>query len=182
MYVTLFTCAVTRAVHLEIVSDLSTKTFLQAVRRYSSHKSLPRTVISDNTSTYLATADELKELFTSPLLNDTLSKKGVQWQLITKHAPCYGGFWKQLIGLTKISLKKILGRTLTTLLNLQTLIVEIEAILNDRPLAHLSSDVTDPEPLIPPHLIYCRRIVMLPHLRCEDDGLVIVLMEKLIPN
>ena len=169
VYVCLFTCAVTRAVHLEIVTDLSTETFLQAFRRFSSRKSLPRTMISDNASTYLAAADELKELFTSPLLSDALSRKGVQWQFIPKRAPWYGGFWERLIGLTKVSLKKILGRTFTTLPNLQTLIVEVEAILNDRPLTHLSSDVTDPEPLTPSHLIYGRRIVMLPHLSCEDD-------------
>ena len=120
-------------------------------------------MISDNAFTYLSAADELKELFTSPLLSDTLSKKGVQWQFIPKCAPWYGEFWEQPIGLTKSSLKKILSRTFTTLLDLQTLIVEIEAILNDRPLTHLSSDVTDPEPLTPSHLIYSRRIVMLPH-------------------
>ena len=126
-------------------------------------------MISDNVSTYLAAADELKELFISPLLSDTLSKKGVQWQFIPKRAPWYGEFWEQLIGLTKISLKTIFGRTFTTLLDLQTLIVEIEAILNDWPLTHLSFDVTDPEPLTPSHLIYGRRIVMLLHLHCEDD-------------
>ena len=93
VYVCLFTCAVTRAVHLEIVTDLSTETFLQAFRRFSSHESLPRTMILDNASTYLAAAYELKELFTSLLLSDTLSKKGVQWQFIPKHAPWYGGFW-----------------------------------------------------------------------------------------
>ena len=154
VYVYLFTCAVMRAVHLETVTDLSTETFLQAFRRFSSRKSLPRTIISDNTSTYLTVADELKELFTSPLLSNALSRKGVQWQFIPKRAPWYGGFWGRLIGLTKVSLKKILGRTFTNLPNLQTLIVEVEAILNDRPLTHLSSDVTDPEPLTPSHLIY----------------------------
>ena len=71
-------------------------------------------MISDNASTYLAAADELKELFTSPLLSDALSRKGVQWQFIPKRAPWYGGFWERLIGLTKVSLKKILGRTFTT--------------------------------------------------------------------
>ena len=152
--VCLFTCAVTRAVHLEIVTDLSTETFLQAFRRFSSRKSLPRTVISDNASTYLAAANELKELFTSPLLSEALSKKGVTWQFIPKCAPWYGGFWERLISLTKLSLKKMLGHTYTTLPILQTLIVEVEAILNDRPLTYLSSDVTDPQPLTPSHLIY----------------------------
>ena len=148
---------------------LSTETFLQAFRIFSSRKSLPRTVISDNASTYLAAADELKKLFASPLLSEALNKKGVTWQFIPKRAPWYGGFWEHLIGLTKLSLKKMLGRTYTTLPTLQTLIVEVEAILNDCPLTYLSSDIIDPQPLTPSHLIYGQRIVMLPHLVCEDD-------------
>jgi hypothetical protein len=65
-YICLFTCAVTRSVHLEIVSDLSEEKFLLAFRRFSSRKSLPLTMISDNASTYVASAETLKELFESP--------------------------------------------------------------------------------------------------------------------
>ena len=59
VYVCLFTCAVSRALHLEIVTDLSVETFLQAFRRFSSCKSLPKILISDNASTYMAAAEEL---------------------------------------------------------------------------------------------------------------------------
>jgi len=89
--VCLFTCAVTRAVHLEILTDLSTKNFLQAFRRFSSRKSLPAVMISDNVSTYLAAADELEELFSSKSLLDVLSRKGVTWRFIPKRAPWFGG-------------------------------------------------------------------------------------------
>ena len=68
VYVCLFTCAVTRAVHLEIVTDLTTENFMQAFRRFSSRKSLPKIMISDNASTYLAAANELDELFNSTSL------------------------------------------------------------------------------------------------------------------
>jgi len=64
-YICLFTCAVTRAVHLEVVTDLTVECFLQAFRRFSSRKSLPRLVLSDNGSTFLSAADELKALFSS---------------------------------------------------------------------------------------------------------------------
>ena len=170
-YVCLFTCAVTRAVHLEIVTDLTVEEFLQAFRRFSSRKSLPRLMLSDNASTYLAAANELNILFCSPLLSDALSKKGVTWQFIPKHAPWFGGFWERIIGMTKSSLKKVLGRTFTTLSTLQTVIVEIEGILNDRPLTYISSDIKDPEPLTPAHLLYGRRIVPLPYHRVEEDEL-----------
>ena len=128
-------------------------------------------MISDNASTYLAAANELNDLFRSPSLSNALSKKGVTWRFIPKRAPWYGGFWERLIGLTKSSLKKVLGRTFATLSTIQTIIIEIEGILNDRPLTYISSDVKDPEPLTPAHLLYGRRIISLPYHSIEEDEL-----------
>ena len=128
-------------------------------------------MISDNASTYLAAANELNDLFRSPSLSSALIKKRVTWQFIPKYAPWCGGFWERFIGLTKSSLKKVLGRTFTTLSTIQTIIVEIEGILNDCPLTYISSDVKDPEPLIPAHLLYGRRIISLPYHSVEEDEL-----------
>ena len=97
VYVCLFTCANTRAVHLEIVNDLSEDSFLQAFRRFTSHKSLPTTMISDNASTYLSAAKEIEKLVNSVKIHDTLKVQGTTWQFIPKRAPWYGGFWERLI-------------------------------------------------------------------------------------
>ena len=78
-YVCLFTCAVTRAVHLEIIIDLTVEEFSQAFRRFSSQKSLPMVMISDNASTHIMAADKLKDLFSYPSLSESLSKKGATW-------------------------------------------------------------------------------------------------------
>ena len=163
VYICLFTCACTRAVHLEIVTDLSVDTFLLAFRRFASRKSLPNQMISDNASTYLAAAEELRKLFESDALKEALTHQNVTWQFIPKRAPWYGGFWERLIGLTKQAVKKTLGRTFVTLPELETIVVEVEAMLNNRPLTYVSSDLTDPEALTPAHLIYGRRIQSVPH-------------------
>ena len=94
------------------------------------------------------------------------------WRFIPKRAPWYGGFWERLIGLTKMSLKKVLGRAYVSLIMLQTLVVEVEATLNDRPLTHVSCDITDAEPITPAHLLYGRRITSLPFRQVEDDEVV----------
>jgi len=91
VYICLFTCAVSRAIHLEIVTDLTVECFLQAFRRFSSRRSLPRLVLSDNGSTFLSAADELKALFSSPSLTNTLARNGVEWKFIPKRAPGSGG-------------------------------------------------------------------------------------------
>ena len=86
-------------------------------------------------------------------------------------SPWFGGFWERLIGMTKFALKKVLGRAFTTLDGLQTIIVEIEAMLNDRSLTYFSLDIRDPQPLTPAHLLYCRRIVSLPYPVMQGDEL-----------
>ena len=87
VYICLFTCATTRAVHLEIVTDLTAETFLLALRRFASRKSLPQIIVSDNGSTYLSAAEELKELLSSKNLMESLNRQGVEWKFILKHAP-----------------------------------------------------------------------------------------------
>ena len=161
-YICLFTCASTRAIHLEIVTDLSTETFLLAFRRFASHRSLPSVMISDNASTYLAAAEELKMLFESDHIKEALGRQGVDWQFIPRRAPWYGGFWERLIGLTKQAIRKTLGRSFISLQQLQTIVVEVESMLNDRPLTYVNSDLQDLQPLTPSHLLYGRRIQQAP--------------------
>ena len=163
VYICLFTCATTRAVHLEIVTDLSMETFLLAFRRFASRKSTPHIMMSDNASTYMSAAEELTKLLQSEDLTTSLGIHGVVWKFIPKKAPWFGGFWERMIGLTKNCLKKVLGRSHISLPVLQTMVVEIKAVLNDRPLTYTSSDVDDPQPLTPAHLLYGRKIVRLPH-------------------
>ena len=169
VYLCLFTCVASRAIHLEIVTNLTVESFLQAFRRFAGRRSFPKLLLSDNASTYLAAAEELKYLFSSTDLSESLSRKGTEWKFIPKRAPWFGGFWERLIGLTKSTLKKILGRTHATLESLQTIVVEVEGLLNDRPLTYVSSDLDDLEPITPSHLLYGRRIIPLPHCTVEDE-------------
>ena len=108
-------------------------------------------------------------LLTSTELAAALAHKGVEWKFIPKRAPWFGGFWERLIGLTKSTVKKTLGRTHATLESLQTIIVEVEALLNDRPLTYASSNINDLNPITPSHLLHGRRIVKLPHTSVQED-------------
>ena len=169
VYLCLFTCATTRAIHLEIVQDLTADTFLLAFRKFAGRRSLPRMMISDNGSTYLSAAEELKSLMELPEIKEELSRRGVTWKFIPKRAPWYGGFWERLVGLTKTTIKKVLGRRHVSLRTLETIVVEIEAVLNNRPLTFVSSEASDPEPLTPSYLLYGRRITCLPYQMMETD-------------
>ena len=88
-------------------------------------------MISDNVSTFLVAAEELEELITSETLKEALEGHNVRLHFIPKCALWYGGFWDRMIGLTKQALKKTLGKPFVTMNKLETIIVEIEAMLND---------------------------------------------------
>lgn len=62
-------------------------------------------MISDNASTYLAMAEELRKLLESDTLKEALAYQNITWHFIPKRAPWYGGFWQHLIGLTKQAVK-----------------------------------------------------------------------------
>ena len=92
--------------------------------------------MSDNASAYRSAATELHDPFISKTLATSLERQGVEWKFITKKAFWLGGYWERLIGVTKSCLNKILqlGRAYISLTTLQTMVIEIEAVLNNRPL------------------------------------------------
>ena len=126
-------------------------------------------MISDNGSTYLSAAEELRSLMELPEIKEELGRRGVTWKFIPKRVPWYGGFWERLVGLTKTAIKKVLGRRHVSLRTLETIVVEIKAVVNDRPLTFVSSEANDPEPLTPSHLLHGRRITCLPYQMMETD-------------
>lgn len=79
--------------------------------------------------------------------------------------------WERLIGLTKTVLKKVLRQASVNLMTLQTIVVEMEAVLNDWPLTHLSSAFEGDKQLMPSQLLYCRWITSLPHPEVEGSEL-----------
>ena len=87
VYLCLFTCATTHAIHLEMVQDLTAKTFLLAFRKFAGRRSLPKIMISDNGSTYMSAAEELHKLMELTEVKEELGRRGVSWQFIPKRAP-----------------------------------------------------------------------------------------------
>ena len=87
------------------------------------------------------------------LISNYMADNRVEWKFITPRAAWHGGMWERLIGLTKSTFKKVVGNTLLNPKDLETIVIQIEAKLNDRPLTYLSSNVEDFQPLTPPQLI-----------------------------
>ena len=110
-YLCIFTCASTRAVHVELVRSLKVESFLHAFCHFCACRGLTSTVISDNAKMYKSAAKEIRKLIRSPRLKEYFRNKTVKWRSIVELAPFQGGFWEWMICSTKRCLVKIIGRT-----------------------------------------------------------------------
>ncbi|GFT47211.1 integrase catalytic domain-containing protein [Trichonephila clavipes] len=129
-YICLFICTATKAVHLELVSDLSTAAFLAALRRFIARRSCPSKIISDNGSNFKGASSHLRKLVDLCLQEEVqkfLSLKQIEWSFIPPYTPHFG--------------------------ECSTLLVQIEACLNSRPLTELSPDPSDFNALTPAHFL-----------------------------
>jgi len=166
VYLCLYTCASTRAVHLELTEDLSAVSFLQSFRRFTSRRGVPLTILSDNAKTFKSASAEVKRIVRCKEVHTYMVNNQIQWKFIVEKAPWWGGFWERMVGITKRCLKKTIGRSQITFEELRTIVVEIEGTLNNRPLTYMYDDVEGvSRPLTPAHLIYGRQIVRGPSER-----------------
>ena len=168
VWISLHTCCVTRGVHLEIVPDLSAEAFLRCFRRFTARRAVPKIVVSDNAKTFKPASRTLVALSKDPVVKKYFSQERIQWFYNLERAPWWGGFFERLVGLLKGSLKKTLGQAKLTLDELTTVVVEIEMIMNSRPLTYTSTDDLE-EPLTPSHLFMGRRILSLPEGSVDDE-------------
>ncbi|GFT95176.1 integrase catalytic domain-containing protein [Nephila pilipes] len=108
-YIALFTCATSRALHIELVSDLTTNKFLLALQRFVGRRGLPNTIYTDNATTFHAANKELILLWqtlSSAKTQQYYAQNGITWRFIASRAAWLGGWWERLIGIVKQCLRK----------------------------------------------------------------------------
>lgn len=151
--VLIFTCLVTRAIHLELVPDLSGEHFLMALDRFCCLKRVPKLVISDNAKTFVFIQPMvgIKVHITDHKINNFITSNRVEWYFIPQYAPWFGGAYERLIQIVKKCLKISYGKTFLTYIELQTTLYKIADIVNSRPLTYISDEVV--EPLTPNHFV-----------------------------
>ena len=147
VYIALFTCASTRAVHLDLVPALDAQSFIRSLKRFFARRGVNQLFISDNAKT-----------FKSKEVQQFIRNMGVAWKFNLPRSPWWGGFFERMVRCTKSSLKKILGVAKLTYEELLTVLTEVEGVLNSRPLTYVYSDEVE-EPLTPSHLMIGRRLL-----------------------
>ncbi|XP_062534520.1 uncharacterized protein LOC134203653 [Armigeres subalbatus] len=168
-YVSVFVCFCTKAIHLELVSDLSTDRFLQALQRFVSRRGRASDIYSDNGTNFVGARNKLTEL--QGLMKDRIhrerittemAKDGIQWHFNPPSAPHFGGLLEAAVRVTKNHLMKVIGENPVSAEDYSTLLTQVEACLNSRPLTPMSDDPNDLEPLTPAHFLIGSSLQALP--------------------
>ncbi|UYV62831.1 hypothetical protein LAZ67_2002070 [Cordylochernes scorpioides] len=167
-WIVIFTCAVYRGVHLELVTSLSMEAFLQAFRRFIARRGRPLIVYSDNGTNFKGMANALKKIDFSRLKCDP-TLKNITWKFIPPGAPWWGGWWERLIGMMKQLLFRILGQTSLGYEELSTVMCDVESLINTRPLTYLTEESEDLAPLTPSLFLHEVREVSVPDLDLIDN-------------
>jgi hypothetical protein len=141
-YIIIFTCAVVRAVHLEVTKSQSAEEFQRKLNSFITRKTRPQLIVSDNAAVFKATASWIRK---SEQLQNHLASQEIRWKFNLAKLPWWGGMYKWLIR----EINKTLGKTHLSFVHLETVVTDIEKHLNNRPLTYVESKGGDEEVLTP---------------------------------
>ncbi|XP_049317015.1 uncharacterized protein LOC125779789 isoform X1 [Bactrocera dorsalis] len=177
-YVAVFVCFTTKAVHLELCSNLTTDAFLAAFARFVARRGYPSKIMSDNGKTFIGAQRATEKQFVnflkqvSPDIVQKYAPQGINWQFIPPSAPHMGGLWESAVKSFKSHFKRVAGNYKFNYEEFTTLLNRIEAVLNSRPLTVLSQDPSDFTALTPGHFLKGAPILAIPEPGVESLSLL----------
>ncbi len=169
-YVTVFVCMATKSVHLEICEKLTSEDFLATFRRFTARRGCPATIHSDNGSNFVGAAEEIRAIqamtgsreFRDTIINHC-STYDIKWHFIPPRAPHFGGLWEAAVKAMKVGLRKVAAPHPLTWPELETLLTEVESVLNSRPIVAVKAgDLEEGNILTPGHFLIGRPLRATP--------------------
>jgi len=152
-WVALFICMATRAIHLELVTSLSTEAFMAAFVRFTSRRGTPKRMYSDQGTNFIGARNEMEAIVQDRPVQERLAEQDIEWVFNPPSAPHFGGLWEAGVKSMKTHLVKTVGQHNLTYEELSTVLTRIEACLNSRPLLPTSDDPNDLSALTPFHFL-----------------------------
>ncbi|XP_055908033.1 uncharacterized protein LOC129942917 [Eupeodes corollae] len=167
-YIAVFVCLSTKALHLELVSDLTAATFIAAYRRFVARRGICNNLFSDCGTNFKGASNDLKrdsKFITSEwssTVSKTLATLYTTWHFNPPLSPHFGGLWEAGVKSIKHHLKRTIGTAKLTFEEYSTLLTQIEGCLNSRPLCPMTSDPNDLNVLTPGHFLIGGPLNVLP--------------------
>ena len=169
-----FVCFSSKAVHLEVsVSAYTTDAFLAALRRFTSRRGLCTDIYSDCGTNFSGADRQLREMLRASSsegrkIAHVATSEGIHWHFNPPSAPHFGGLWEAAMKSAKYHLRRTIGETRLTFEEMSTLLAQVGACLNSRPMHALSDDSDDLTALTPGHLLIGAPLLAIPEPSLTD--------------
>ena len=143
-YLAIFACRLSRAIHLELVRNLETSTFIVCLKKYIARRGRPRVVYTDNGGTFVKTSAWLKQIRKDEGVRGFVEEKEISWKFNLSRAPWWGEQFERLIAVVKSAMYKVIGGGFLTWDELAELMLDIEIQINRSPLSYVENDLELP--------------------------------------
>ena len=174
VWIVIYNCAATRAIHLDLTEDYGTDSILQSIRRFTALRGCPAEIQSDQGSQLIAAAKDIADLVRDwqwETVSEWATNHKMKWTVVPAEGQHQNGLSESLIKSVKRSLKHTIGDHTLTFAQLQMVLFEISNIINSRPIGVISgSDPTDPKPLTPNDLLLGRSTGEVPQGPFDTSG------------
>ncbi|KAI2646455.1 Polyprotein P3 [Labeo rohita] len=169
-----FKCMTTRATHLDLLTSLDSDSFLMALRRFIARRGKPYELLCDQGTNFKGGERELNDAFAAlqDELKSHLANQQIKFTYNPPSAPHFGGCWEREIRSIKAALRVTIGAQTVTEEVLRTVLIEVEGILNSKPLGYTSSDVADLDPITPYCFLIGRRDASLPQVIYQESEML----------
>lgn len=173
-YICIFVCMVSKCIHLEAVSDLTANGFIAGFKRFVSRRGYISDLWSDNGTNFVGAMKELRHLVAVEQssvaieIREWLGNKSTSWHPIPPHSPNFGGLWEAGVKSTKFHLRRVIGDSTLTYEEISTVLTQIEACLNSRPLSVMPGSPEEPTPLTPGHFLIGEPLITVPDRNYAD--------------
>ena len=153
-YILIFTCATSRAVHLELTKTQSAEEFKLKLNAFIARKSRPKMIVSDNGAAFKATATWIKKIRKSERLQDYLARQEIRWRFNLSKSPWWAGMYERLLKDIKKTLYKVLGRSTLYFDQLEAVVIDVEKNVYNRPLTYVESEQEEKQVLTPNTILW----------------------------
>ncbi|XP_015594211.1 uncharacterized protein LOC107267260 [Cephus cinctus] len=153
VWVAIFICLAVKAIHLEYAGDLSTPTFLAALRRFFARRGVCTYIYSDKGTNFVGAEKILSKLLDQPAIHQEFTRQRITWHFMPPAAPHFGGLWEAGVKSFKRHFYRVVGQAKLTIEEFITICAQIEVCLNSRPLCPLSDSPEDATALTPGHFL-----------------------------
>ena len=173
VWILVITCLATRAVHLEITEGMTTDHVIMALKCFCAIRGTPKTITSDNQSSFVKANKDLREWFESldfdRIIKETgygfirKSNPGIKWIFLPPYAPHMGGVYEIIVKATKRALVEVMQNAELNDIQFRTIVCEIMMRLNERPIYVAGDSARDLPPITPNDFLLVRSGFNPPH-------------------